>query len=1484
MEAKELKNRIRFISAVLAVIMMIGVLPFGIFAEEDNVPAYRIEITKNYYVVNNVIPVRGVTSATTVQLGTIVAHHEGNTIGTSTNPAGVTWTTSDAAVATVDSNGKVTFTGIDGSVRITATYTAENGDVISDTVVFRAKQNQYVEPSDGTDDFPEYPNAGSVRYNKTATAVGNFSQTGIAQVELSMTGVPFYADSAIDVVLILDASGSMLNYSRLKNTKAAANAFIETLFTERDKDGNLVYDEDGNIKYNENRLSVISFQEKVDTPTIKDLTDGSPSVYGGEGTFDMYSVTNTGDIAALEKCIDDNYKPTGGTPSSGATKVAEQILDAARTDGTGNNRKQFVVFMTDGAPTQFVCDGEGVECNLSRGHTSNGYDDRPEDLLSYSKMVDHILSGNNERYTSNMKKKGVTIYTVGLAIRIDDPKTIISSIASDSEKCIFVEDSNAQALNDAFVKIASDISDAAQDVVVEDKIADEYTVAFKSPAEIVTEKLPENFEFKIEYVEYTLDENHERDVENVVESVTFNAEGTKAYSNLINDGTTNILENGIITAENFTYNSNTRILTWNAPVLNETERALRYYVYLDNSADKVGSGDEVPAGTYPTNDYATLTYTNFNGNECQQLFPVPQMAWNGAQVSYVFYLVDADGNPVNKAGQPVDFANASFVTGVYTRSVVWNDLDGTSNNQLNAQYLANEILPDPAYRLYDIGAEYDLNVILSTANDGQLDADNSYFTIISGTVSNENTTKVYNTLAGLKIDDPGTYNTTCGLDLCNTTVAFAVVWEPKLVEDTIVIDYGLPVSIDVCSNDLFDNQISHISASPYSGVDINTGVSGTQQFTKNEITLKYGYVTVLGAYAVYTPTSMSRPEPEVFYYDSAVRYYEGSSENTGYMYSKVTIVPATTIYYEEGFVKFSGENGAWREVVDSVGKIPYQSQDRPTIGKMTEDLDADNLYGFDPAYENCATYSLGRAMMTTVNADPNGGAWPTATFTFTGTGFDIISLTSKDTGYIRVKVFKGTEASGTAYKSWGVDTFYGYTAVKNGYYKCVWQLRDDGNWYAEKELIEGNSNPMPESEPMPENPKSGSTFTTYEPNYTWTAATGNNALFQIPVLKGHDFPYGTYTVQITPTYASFFDHVGDKNGEFESYDFYLDAIRIYDPANMYGDGNGVIEFYKQDNEAYPQYIEIRDQLIGQNDFSISGDTTGAVFIDGFGINGDISDYTSFGPNNEVYLEPRQSIAFNFDASRVNGFDVTSVQIAAKGVNISEIGAPILAINNKNIKTLNTSTDQYYNISDMIEWTEDGKSNTVVITNNGSGILSLTTIKVTFIESEEPEAAAEALVPQPVMLFSNADTLAFAVKTLTAAPAPAEEAAPELSKSGSDVKVFTPEIAVDAVIAETVIEGIFVPEKFEVSLNKTDAKLGQTAKMTITTSSEVSSVWVNGEKATMGNTNRKTGEITWMFTVNCTSAGSLKLAVTAHDITGVSSKAITKTINVSKKGR
>ena len=95
-------------------------------------------------------------------------------------------------------------------------------------------------------DYPQYPNQGSVRTTKTATAE-NFRENGVAQVELGVTGVPM--KQGVDIVLVLDVSTSMDDNNKMEDAKAAAKNFVE----------NYVFAPNADGTQSNNRLGLVTF-------------------------------------------------------------------------------------------------------------------------------------------------------------------------------------------------------------------------------------------------------------------------------------------------------------------------------------------------------------------------------------------------------------------------------------------------------------------------------------------------------------------------------------------------------------------------------------------------------------------------------------------------------------------------------------------------------------------------------------------------------------------------------------------------------------------------------------------------------------------------------------------------------------------------------------------------------------------------------------------------------------------------------------------------------------------------------------------------------------------------------------------------------------------------------------------------------------------------------------------------------------------------
>ncbi len=530
------------------------------------------------------------------------------------------------------------------------------------------------------------------------------------------------------------------------------------------------------------------------------------------------------------------------------------------------------------------------------------------------------------------------------------------------------------------------------------------------------------------------------------------------------------------------------------------------------------------------------------------------------------------------------------------------------------------------------------------------------------------------------------------------------------VPDTVVVDFGLPIDVHVLVNDRFGTKgsLMGIGPVPESMTATDSLLSGFGE----SYTGLFGSAAYSGDTVTYTPSNMRMSDTEVFAY--AVKYTDGNT--VLYFYDTVTVVPATTIYYEDDFVAFTGN---WETVGET--QTDHQGEDRPGDFEFPT-YDADNIYGYDPAYDTCTTYSFGSAQKVTVSGSTytENGAWPTASFVFTGTGFDLISLTSNQTGFITCRVYEGTQTN-TIFRSWVVDTYYGYERSIDDEFpwvKYTWTYNGaEERWSAVKEAVAERGDD--ETAELPTNPSDGDVYVQYKENYNWEPTDGDNDLYQIPVIKSPALDYGTYTVVVTPTYIPFFDHLGTG-----SYDFYMDAVRIYSPAQGLDE-----EYYVQDNEGWPQYIELRQEILSRDE---SGNATayvnGISFIDGVS-NGDgndsISDYESFGPNNEIYLESRQAVAFAIES---NGENIAAVHVGVKTfattgtLEISTVDPEGSTLYTGTLST-GSHTDLYYDLTKAYIGQESGTvSNVIVLTNTGETPVTLTTLKITYASQPTTDAA------------------------------------------------------------------------------------------------------------------------------------------------------------------
>lgn len=599
-------------------------------------------------------------------------------------------------------------------------------------------------------------------------------------------------------------------------------------------------------------------------------------------------------------------------------------------------------------------------------------------------------------------------------------------------------------------------------------------------------------------------------------------------------------------------------------------------------------------------------------------------------------------------------------------------------------------------------------------------------------------------------------------------------------EHTYVIDFGLPLKIKFSDFGVTDDEaIDTVSLWEKEIVHENKGLYGTAKVITG---------STEGKYVLYT---LDKPLDQNITIPLYVKFQQrGDNDNNKPQLFTANIIPATNVYYEDSFAKFTNGsyNGgaiAWEDAGTKPQETPTQALE--ALGNKT------NVYGYDPAYQNSTMFSMGSARKVTVTSDmaKDGVVWPTAQFTFKGTGFDIISLTNNTSGAIFVFVYKGTDtsATGTRERSHIVDNYYGYTYD--------------------------------------------------ETTKTWSASPsgGNNALYQIPVMRIRDLEYGEYTAVVKVFYDEGFNHTTKSE-----YSFWLDAVRVYDPM---GESVNTGNTYGQDGEAYPQYIKLRSELKKLN----SGETasSGALFIDGKE-NANISEYANYGPNNEVYLAKGQAITFKLAGTDLS--KIETVQIGAKAPN----GTARLVVNNGEAKVLGTATEMYYDITTAAV---NNGAQLVTVTNTGEAILSLTNLKITYAEGNQTVSLGEVSAEQKTQAVQMVRALF--------APAPVEpEPEPEPEKT-------------------------FEPERFEASWNK-NVMQGKKATLTVKTSEDVEAITVDGQTIRSYRTRtervgfgRRAKRITYReFTYSMVAQESADFSVTAINAEGTESEAITARLTVKTR--
>ena len=379
------------------------------------------------------------------------------------------------------------------------------------------------------------------------------------------------------------------------------------------------------------------------------------------------------------------------------------------------------------------------------------------------------------------------------------------------------------------------------------------------------------------------------------------------------------------------------------------------------------------------------------------------------------------------------------------------------------------------------------------------------------------------------------------------------------------------------------------------------------------------------------------------------------------VHGTIKTMPANVVYYEDNFNK-DGKD-------DSAVKIIYSgttTTDRSTDGtdvKLEQSNDQSEQYGHDNAYANGDKYSNGSSTKMEKSAK--------ATFTFKGTGFDIISRTNTKTGTIGVKVYKGEKASGEPIRNIPLITYY-----------------DDRDLYQVPVIHETDFD-----------------YGTYTVVVEVKSYNPDGIVFYLDGVRIYEpLDDQEYTDEEGTTY--------DSDNYLESE---VDA-HIYEIRPMII-GN-TVDGKTANHAMLMQYTPGGNVVLSAGGNTVVETLNGIVPEGATETTDDFERYWKWGPNNELYLEPGNAVGFLIPADIYDSTKpYATFQIGAKATSNKAVTLKTILPDGTEAKdstiTVNSATDMYYkiNVTDEMK-TKDGKYYQVVIANTDGGMVSLTNIKST----------------------------------------------------------------------------------------------------------------------------------------------------------------------------
>lgn len=389
----------------------------------------------------------------------------------------------------------------------------------------------------------------------------------------------------------------------------------------------------------------------------------------------------------------------------------------------------------------------------------------------------------------------------------------------------------------------------------------------------------------------------------------------------------------------------------------------------------------------------------------------------------------------------------------------------------------------------------------------------------------------------------------------------------------------------------------------------------------------------------------------------------------------IKVMPANTVYYEDNFNVKDADNKPTQEIIFNQGNSSVALTAPSSNPTLAQSNDQSTNYGKDDCYKNSSSYD---AYGESNGASTTLAHLQYAYFTFSGTGFDLISETKADSAGMAVYVFAG-----------GFDQAHlDYVTNHSNTSQTPADLVFVNNYYA------------------------------------------NGSLYQVPVASVRLSTQSTYTVYVQALSTMHGDSVT------------IDGVRIYNPltnTDGYKSNEKGVQIdelrvlYKNEYVGLAGkgtnnslFVGLGRQSVVQGamaNASILEDPNGKVICTA----ADLENIYLHGPNNELYLPYNFGINLSYT---VNSADWT-LQIGAKAVTEkNEAKSFTVYVKNANgtytdansfVVDVTSTTDMYYDLTEKLTekgFGNEGSYEIIILSNSAyenNEFVSLTTVKHKGIE-------------------------------------------------------------------------------------------------------------------------------------------------------------------------